>query len=414
MDNIEDDVAEVELIKCDICRGEDDEDNFTTTSDEQLVCGDCLRICESCDSIHSTEDDFNIVDGMAWCSQCTEEYAYWCDREEEYTRENTYYIRDMGESWCMHCADNYATWCEECDEYNESGCSNECDSDMVDGERVIHDYSYRPDPIFHSTDDNSRLFFGMEIEVEADSYDNRREAAQYAHSILEQQNSLAYLKNDGSLNCGFEVVTHPMTYDFFMNEAQEFWDTIHALKTDYGMKSWATRTCGLHIHISRSGFNGPAHTHRFLNLIYSNQAFYQEMAGRSASSWAKFDDAQKWNPDTSKWDKSFKHKIADPTTVSTDRYSAVNTNNRATLEMRIFKGSINTTNVRGALGLAHASVEYTRTMSLQEVKDGSLTTAKFIDYINSKPELYADVITRMGKCPSIEAFMLYNRANQPT
>jgi hypothetical protein len=82
--------------------------------------------------------------------------------------------------------------------------------------------------------------------------------------------------------------------------------------------------------------------------------------------------------------------------------------------MRIFKGSINTTNVRGALGLAHASVEYTRTMSLQEVKDGSLTTAKFIDYINSKPELYADVITRMGKCPSIEAFMLYNRANQPT
>jgi hypothetical protein len=107
------------------------------------------------------------------------------------------------------------------------------------------------------------------------------------------------------------------------------------------------------------------------------------MAGRSASSWAKFDDATKYDAANNKWVKSYAHKVADPTTINTDRYSAVNTNTRATLEMRIFKGSINTTNVRGALGLAHASVEYTRTMSLQEVKDGGLTTAKFIDYINS-------------------------------
>jgi hypothetical protein len=253
----------------------------------------------------------------------------------------------------------------------------------------------------------------MEIEVEAESYDQRREAAQYAHSILEEQNSLAYLKNDGSLNCGFEVVTHPMTYDFFMNEADEFWNTIDKLKTDFNMKSWATRTCGLHIHISRSGFTNPPHLHRFLRLVYSNQDFYQAMAGRSASSWAKFDDVMTYDSETRIVGRSYKNKVADPTTTSTDRYSAINTNNRATVEMRIFKGSINTTNVRGALGLAHASVEYTRTMSLQQVKDGSLTTGNFIDYIHSKPELYADVITRMGKCPSIEAFMLYNRANQP-
>ncbi len=397
MDDIEDDVPDVALIECDVCKGEDDEDNFTTTSEEQLVCGDCIRICESCDTIHSIEDDFNSVDGMAWCQHCTEEYAYWCDREEEYTRENTYYIRDMGESWCIHCADRYATWCEECDEYNESGCGRDCEGDSVDGERVVHDYSYRPDPIFHSTDDNSRLFFGMEIEVEADSYDTRRNAAQYAYNKLEVENSLAYLKNDGSLNCGFEVVTHPMTYDFFMNEAQEFWDTIHALKTDYGMKSWATRTCGLHIHISRSGFTNPPHLHRFLRLIYSNQDFYQAMAGRSGSSWAKFDDVMAYDNATDKYRRTFKHKVADPTTTSTDRYSAVNTNNRATVEMRIFKGSINTTNVRGALGLAHASVEYTRTMSIQDVKEGSLCASNLIKYIESKPDLYADTIIRIGK-----------------
>jgi hypothetical protein len=395
MDDMEDDVAE--SIKCDICRDEYAQDDLTTTSDNELVCGDCVRICESCDSIMTAEDDFNLVCDSYWCQNCTDNYAHWCDRCEEYQRENTYYVADMGESWCINCTDNRAVWCENCDEYNRDGCASECESDMVDGDRVVHDYSYRPDPIFHSTDDNSRLFFGMEIEVEAPSWEVRRDAAQYAHNKLEVENSLAYLKNDGSLNCGFEVVTHPMTYDFFMNEAQELWDTVHGLKENYGMKSWATRTCGLHIHISRSGFTNPPHLHRFLRLIYSNQDFYQAMAGRSASSWAKFDDVMAYDTETDKYRRTFKHKVADPTTVNTDRYSAVNTNNRATVEMRIFKGSINTTNVRGALGLAHASVEYTRTMSIKDVKDNALCASNLIKYIESKPDLYADTIIRIGK-----------------
>jgi len=135
------------------------------------------------------------------------------------------------------------------------------------------------------------------------------------------------------------------------------------------------------------------------------------MAGRTESHWAKFDDVKMWDGANSKWTRSYRGKMADPTTTNTDRYSAINTNNRATVEMRIFKGSINTTNVRGALGLAHASVEYTRTMSLQEVKDGALSTERFIDYINSKPELYADVTTRMGKVQSTIDTLLYNIAN---
>lgn len=409
MDEIDND-GTAELIECASCKDEHAEDDCLTTENGESVCTDCTRICQSCDCIYSIEDDFSEVTGDMWCSGCTDNYAHWCDRCEEYQRENTYYITDMSESWCIDCADNRAVWCEECDEYNRDGCSNECESDLVDGERIVHDYTYRPDPIFHSTDDNSRLFFGMEIEVEAESYDNRREAAQYAQNKLEMENSLAYLKNDGSLNCGFEVVTHPMTYDFFMNEADEFWDTIDKLKTDFNMKSWATRTCGLHIHISRSGFTSPPHMHRFLRLVYSNPDFYQLMAGRTASSWAKFDDVMAYDGQNQKWTRSYKGKMADPTTTSTDRYSAINTNNRATVEMRIFKGSINTTNVRGALGLAHASVEYTRTMSLQEVKDGALSTERFIEYINSKPELYADVITRMGKIESPLSNLLYNIA----
>jgi hypothetical protein len=400
MDDMQDD--EVALIDCAVCRSEFNEEDLVHTEYDVFVCTECARICKRCDGVYSTDDSMSEVDGYIWCEGCVDFYARWCDHEEEYTEDATYYVSDRQESWCVSCVDNWATWCEDCDEYNESGCSRDCESDVADGERVVHDYSYRPDPIFHSTDDSSRLFFGLEIETEAPSYEVRRNAAQYAYNKLEVENSLAYLKNDGSLNNGFEVVTHPMTYDFFMNEAQELWDTVHALKTDFGMKSWSTRTCGLHIHISRTGFTNPPHMHRFLRLIYSNQDFYQAMAGRSESNWAKFDDIMKYNPTKNEWSRSYKNKVADPTTTSTDRYSAVNTNNRATVEMRIFKGSINIQNVRGALGLAHASVEYTRTMSLQEVKDGALCASNLIKYIESKPELYADTIIRIGKARMTE------------
>jgi hypothetical protein len=120
---------------------------------------------------------------------------------------------------------------------------------------------------------NERLFFGIEIEVEA--RDNLRESAEYAHQL--ESMDLAYLKHDGSLNNGFEIVTHPMSHDFFKNEATRLLcsNGRSAYQEGIRVKSWDTRTCGLHIHISRTGFNGGAHMHRFLNLVYTNPEFYQ-------------------------------------------------------------------------------------------------------------------------------------------
>lgn len=390
---------EDDVVQCSICSVESVEDDFVHhSSEDTLLCNECLQVCNRCDDFGDINDSFYAIDNEMWCESCTENHASWCGSCEEYSAETCYYISDRSDNWCQRCTEDYATWCEWCDEYNRDGCDSCDDSDDVDndGERLVHDYSYHPDPIFHSTEDNARLFFGMEIEVEA--VGNRKDSAQYTYNRLEVENSLAYLKNDSSLNNGFEIVTHPMTYDFFTNQADEFWLTLDELKNKYGLKSWSTRTCGLHIHISRSGFSGGAHMHRFLNLVYSNQEFYEAMAGRSSSNWAKFDDATKYNPDKNSWGKSFAHKLGDPTQTSSERYSAVNTNNRHTLEMRIWRGSINSSNVRGALGLAHASVEYTRTMTLQEVKGDALTMERFTEYIRANEELYSHTIARMSRC----------------
>jgi hypothetical protein len=199
---------------------------------------------------------------------------------------------------------------------------------------------------------------------------------------------LAYLKSDGSLECGFEIVSHPLSHSYFMNDASRLWDTIDKLKSGYGMMAWGTKTCGLHVHISRAGFNNGSHQHRFLQLVYNNKDFYEVLAGRSSSHWAKFDD----NVDPTTGQKSLKHKFE---RGGSDRYAAVNTNNRQTLEMRIFRGSLNPRFIKSAIDLAHASVEFTRVMSVKEVRDDGLSCLNFRQYIESKSELYPSLNDRI-------------------
>jgi hypothetical protein len=255
--------------------------------------------------------------------------------------------------------------------------------------------------VFHSTDKEERLFFGLEIEVEAQR--SRSDSAEYASRL--EAYELAYLKSDGSLNCGFEIVTHPMTHDFYKNECKELWDTLENLRNRTGIrvKAWDAPTAGLHIHISRTGFNGGAHMHRFLRLVYDNQTLYEAIAGRSSSRWAKFDDA---NTDYVKevdgdgdrvWAqrRNLKNKLEN--SRNSDRYSAVNTQNHATLEMRIFRSSVNGDTVKSFIDLAHASVEYTRGLSVRDIREGALSSSNFTQYIQDNAALYPELNVRLAK-----------------
>jgi len=404
-DEVDDDV----LHSCSVCSYETELDNLINTNYDELVCDECSQVCHRCDTIGSTNDHFSTVDyNETWCQGCTENRAFWCDSCEEYNSNGNCYLQDRGESWCDSCLDN-AYYCEDCDEWNAQGCDR-CSEDSDDnGNRIIHDYTYRPDAIFHSTDKNERLFFGLEIEVEA--WDDKCDSATHAYQL--ESMDLAYLKNDGSLNNGFEIVTHPMSHDFFKNQASDLWTILEDLRTKSGMrvKSWDTKTCGLHIHISRTGFNGGSHQHRFLNLVYSNPEFYSTLAGRTSDQWAKFTDIYQaeyqrdengeriYHDDGTgyQWHqkRTFAHKL--DTSRNSDRYSAVNTNNQATLEMRIFRGSVNGDTIKAQIDLAHASVEYTRTLTVSDIREGALSADNFMWYIFQHEELYPELSARIDK-----------------
>jgi len=380
-------VDEVETKCCIACDTTLDSDDGTTTSSGDPVCESCMVMCMKCEDVITCDDEFNDVEGELWCKNCTNNDAHWCDLCDNYFTGYTYGTDDSDSTMCERCYENNTTYCEGCDATYLNGCEYNHDEDV--DTRLVHDYSYRPDPIFRSSEDeNTRLYFGIEVETEVrgGSYGDRRYAAEYAVRL--EHDGLAYLKSDGSLECGFEIVSHPMTHSYFMKDANILWETISTLKSNYDMMAWGTKTCGLHVHISRAGFNGGSHQHRFLQLVYNNKDFYEVLAGRSSSHWAKFND--NINPDTGQ--KSFKHKFD---RHGSDRYSAVNTNNRNTLEMRIFRGSLNPRFIKSAIDLAHASVEFTRVMSVKEVRDGGLSCLNFRQYIESKPELYPSLIARI-------------------
>ena len=392
--------AEEVVIKltCNGCTAEVSEDDaYLISYSGDVSCENCKRICERCDDTGWENDDwYYIDDSEMWCQSCTENHANYCDDCNEYCSGSTYYTEDTSQNYCENCIGS-TYWCEDCDAYYTNGC----DDHSGDEARVIHDYSYRPDPIFHTTDKEERLFFGLEIEVEASR--NRSESAEYASRL--ESYDLAYLKSDGSLNCGFEIVTHPMTHDFYKNEASELWNTLEALRSNIGMrvKAWDAPTAGLHIHISRTGFNGGAHMHRFLRLVYDNQTLYEAVAGRSSSRWAKFDDAQTdyvvgLDADGDRiWKQRRNLKSKLDNSRNSDRYSAVNTQNRATLEMRIFRSSVKGDTVKSFIDLAHSSVEYTRGLSVRDIREGALSADNFTQYIQDNAALYPELNARLAK-----------------
>jgi hypothetical protein len=387
-------VDEVEVKRCIACDTDlTDEDTNITSGGNDPVCDDCRVVCEKCESILTVDDDCNDVEGEIWCHGCTRSHATWCNVCDNYFTGYSYSADDSSDTFCERCFENNTSYCEPCDTYFVDGCGY--DHDEENDSRLVHDYSYRPDPIFHSSEDEqTRLYFGIEIETEVrgGDYGDRRVAAEYAQQL--ERESIAYLKSDGSLECGFEIVTHPLSHSYFMNDASVLWNTIGTLKDRYGMMAWGTKTCGLHIHISRNGFSGGSHQHRFLQLVYNNKDFYEVIAGRSSSHWAKFDD----NVDPNTGQKSLKHKF---NRHGSDRYSAVNTNNRNTLEMRIFRGSLNTRFIKSCIDLAHASVEFTRVMSVPEVREHKLDCINLIQYIRERAELYPSLNQRLNAMSNV-------------
>lgn len=385
-----------DLVSCGECNAEINEDDSFTTNNGEIVCSDCIQVCQYCENIYTSNDDWYNVGNEHWCESCWENDSFTCNRCDYSTNAHRDGGTNVGnEYWCEDCVGDNATYCDECDEYYpDSGGNCSCNQN---NEGVVHQYSYKPNPVFHGGNDNN-LYMGFELEMSFGDNPDRGDFNTAVSDVLElEQADICYLKQDGSISgWGYELVTHPHTLTAY-EQATDLWNYIEACRKR-GARSWDTDSCGLHVHVSRSAFKSGAHTHRFLSLIYRNPREMMKLAGRKNSRFARFDDVYKsdeWGiPQFNLRDKVHGGSM-------TERYSAVNTNNDYTLELRFFRGNMKREGIMTALELCHASVEYTRNMSVPDVQLGMLKWEWFADWVATNNGLYPNLYQRMSKVPSV-------------
>ena len=312
-------------------------------------CYDCQHIDFADDQISCYEGDYHV------CQEC-------CDSNYSYSEYRSTYVHYEDYDDEEDCGQDY------------NGVYDYC-------HRVGDDLGFQRLP--HEKHSKDTLYYGIELEVE------RRKNCPTDIAYHIQDNVLsgfAQCKSDGSLENGFEITTCPMTY----GKHKEVWEKFFKDKQcmDY-LKGWSTDTAGLHIHISRSALR-PSEIGKILVFINdsTNDGFINGIAGRSSDQWAK---------------KSPK-KITDMRNHS-EKYEAVNTAHRNTIELRIFRSNVSkhgfyrvleftdalvqfAKNYTGLTGMSLHYKTFLRFMSNQDVKAQYPNLSAWLirkGYINGKP-----------------------------
>ena len=212
---------------CDVCGREYPQSELMSFRD-LILCGECLRtettVCSCCGERIWTDD--NEGDGdTPLCGRCYERsYTTCTDCGRTIHQDDAYYIDEVsGEARCYSCF-----------------CSQS-------RERVIHDYYYKPEPFFYG---EGKRHFGVELEIDGAGESNANAAKLV--EVANHDRELVYIKHDGSLDDGMEIVTHPMSLDFHFNQMP--WAALLDKAKAMGYRSHLANTCGLHIHVNRTAF----------------------------------------------------------------------------------------------------------------------------------------------------------------
>ena len=252
---------------CDRCRGYTSNLHHVESTDHGTsynlcdVCYDYLTydkhcLCTHCERVLSVNEgetiSFGNEDGR-WCENCVDEYTYTCDVCGDA------YDRDGGE-YCEHCES-----CDACSDYCLEMHQEGCGAYQREENNGLQEYHFTPFLTFHGdTRAGQALFMGVELEV--DEHRNRDTGYPDISSFLEDarrlltpiqrthnvdDNGLFYFKEDGSLRNGVEIVSNPATLQFHMDHMP--WRSIMDIAKDNMLFGHNTDTAGLHIHVSRTG-----------------------------------------------------------------------------------------------------------------------------------------------------------------
>ena len=333
-------------------------------------------ICCHCGQTHPLENRV-MVGNDALCERCANEETVICSRcgERVYRDDNA---GDENTPLCQPCYDRHYTSCVRCgriihldDAYYEDDDEDDplCYDCHTHARRnkMIEDYYYKPEPLFHG--DGSR-YFGVELEVDGAGEDDAS-AGQIMGIANGNGAENLYCKHDGSLDDGFEMVTHPMTLEYHMKEMP--WARILQEAIHLGYTSHQATTCGLHVHVNRDAFGDTEEDQDAViaRILFFFESFWTELlkfsrrTPRQLERWAArygYKDQPKELLDHAK--KGYHG----------GRYTSVNLTNADTIEFRIFRGTLKYNTLIATLQLLDRICDVALYLTDDQIKAMSWTT----------------------------------------
>lgn len=333
---------------CAVCGGEyamDQRQEF----DGQDLCPDCLSqettTCSVCGA-RVWRDDNAGDEQTPLCTSCYERLYTNCVRCGALIRQDrTLYDwndQDEEEPLCRHC-------------YSRTART-----------RAIQDYYYKPDPIFYG---EGGRYFGVELEIDgAGEYGGN---AQEILNLANARDETVYCKHDGSLDEGFEIVTHPMTLTY--HQAEMPWKAILEEAVSMGYRSHQAGTCGLHVHVNRTAFGETTAQQDtcIARVLYFFEKHWEELLKFSRRTPRQLE----------RWAARYGYKDSPRDILDhakkgggAGRYTCVNLQNDATVEFRMFRGTLKYNTLIATLQLVNQICSVAICLSDEELKAMSWTS----------------------------------------
>lgn len=165
-----------------------------------------------------------------------------------------------------------------------------------------------------------------------------------------------YCKKDCSLNkggdySGIEIASHPATLAWYEERKGQF-DSCFDMLKEGGWLSHDAGTCGLHVHISLHALE-EANPWAVNNMLYLVDRFWDKLV--------KFSRRTEYQ--LNRWARRYSiargtyEEIKNMAKRECDRYMAVNLQNEHTVEIRMFRGTLNTESFFATLQLIDTMVK---------------------------------------------------------
>ncbi|MBW2599684.1 MAG: hypothetical protein JRC60_06330, partial [Deltaproteobacteria bacterium] len=231
----------------------------------QYYCEDCFHesyfVCPICGGTYLNEDRREDPNGESVCEACFNDNYVECSNCGEIVRIDD--SREaFGNVYCDDCFREEFSTCDECgalmhndDSFYDEGtdrylcetCWNNRGDD--EDESIIHQWDFRPYFNFYKLEYEHSIFMGFELEIENPHTDSILSSAEDLLDFMrkEKTEKFFYLKQDSSLDYGFEIVSHPST--LMKMKDMKLYNLLKYLRRQ-GFTSYDNGRCGLHIHTS--------------------------------------------------------------------------------------------------------------------------------------------------------------------